>query len=364
MRVEFLEGRHLAEWLKANDDEVCAVMVWPERGGKLLCVDRKKTNLEMTDAAIRAIAERWEQELPTLKLRPDYMSCSAPVEEGWLHIELSITCGGRKLAGWKQFLAELLSRPESWGSYDSEAEDHRLARYRVLGRHSVQSRVDDDNGLIVRPKASGSDLLLAIEKWLAEEEAAAERARERQRERERNPPPPPPPPPPKPHVEVGDFGKVIALFRATDGKLRSPEIRLWVADEGILLYENSRYPDRLNVVADEHRRWRTWYGSVFPDGRFEMTNSLVRKPELLAALTAALQRLAANPDTELGNYGRITGRCQFCGQMLIDERSMTVGFGETCAGNWGLRQLWKNALGAGPDEQAAAYRQAGLKFTA
>ena len=49
-----------------------------------------------------------------------------------------------------------------------------------------------------------------------------------------------------------------------------------------------------------------------------------------------LQRLAADPAGVASKYGKMTGRCCFCHLQLTDAKSLAVGYGKTCAKNYGL----------------------------
>ena len=53
-----------------------------------------------------------------------------------------------------------------------------------------------------------------------------------------------------------------------------------------------------------------------------------------------VNRLAKNPAKVATEYGKLTGNCCFCRRALTDKRSVTVGYGSTCAGNYGLE--WGN----------------------
>ncbi len=51
----------------------------------------------------------------------------------------------------------------------------------------------------------------------------------------------------------------------------------------------------------------------------------------------AVQRVAREITAdEAAEFGHLTGKCVFCRRALSDERSMKVGYGETCASNHGL----------------------------
>jgi hypothetical protein len=123
MRVEFFEGRRSRQKaIRANSDELCAVAVTLFRHGATLEVDRQKAdaNWEITPHAMMAVVERWEQQRHKLSLvqhrqRRPYMLCSGP-DYGTLHVG----CEKEELEVWKEFLHELLSRPESWETREAK----------------------------------------------------------------------------------------------------------------------------------------------------------------------------------------------------------------------------------------------------
>lgn len=131
MRVEFFERRGLREKaFFANSDELCEVEIVRVHNGAVLNLDRWHADLEMTNAASKAIFARWKQEIPLLKRQPQEMyfvgGSVGGMEDGGeiypLHTELSVAIGWGMLKGWKQFLRELLSRPESWESHRREKQ--------------------------------------------------------------------------------------------------------------------------------------------------------------------------------------------------------------------------------------------------
>lgn len=114
MRVEFFEGRRSRQKAAlANSDELCAVAVTMLRHGAKLECDRGRADLkwEIVPAAFMAMCERHTQEYDPLKRKsyPRDMICSGPTY-GCLYV---VVAEGM-LEGWKKFLREMLSRPESW----------------------------------------------------------------------------------------------------------------------------------------------------------------------------------------------------------------------------------------------------------
>ena len=67
-----------------------------------------------------------------------------------------------------------------------------------------------------------------------------------------------------------------------------------------------------------------WYKKNSPGGRVEfMVNSL-----------------NTNPGKLIKNTSSIDDKCCFCRKDLSDSQSTKVGFGKTCANNWGLLDIW------------------------
>lgn len=60
-----------------------------------------------------------------------------------------------------------------------------------------------------------------------------------------------------------------------------------------------------------------------------------REP-LPASVRALLEQLAASPQTFAAEYGKTTSRCCFCHLPLSVGKSLAVGYGRTCAFNYGL----------------------------
>ncbi len=144
--------------------------------------------------------------------------------------------------------------------------------------------------------------------------------------------------PPKADVnysELGSFEAVFELMHRAKENLKRPAIRLKLpSGKAIKLYvagPNSRIPGAINVVEDGRAYPNgDWYGRIDPDGSF--TGGRV-KPE---GLVEILKALGEDPETVATAYGLATGRCCFCAKDLTDERSVKVGYGPVCAGNYGL----------------------------
>lgn len=147
-------------------------------------------------------------------------------------------------------------------------------------------------------------------------------------------------------AEVGDLAGVLALFDKVKGKLKYPATVLAVAGvPGGAVRLNvagakSRAPGSVNVMSVERSEpgefgtlRRAYYGRVSLNGTYASSG---KGEEFFAGIAAALKRLAAEPAKVAAEYGRLTGACCFCGLALTDARSTAVGYGKTCAKNWGL----------------------------
>jgi hypothetical protein len=110
MQVEFFAVKRRA---KVNSDEVCAIKVNRLRHGATLETNWRVADLEMTQAVRQAVMERYMERWDDMRSSPHHWPrnniCSGPN-----YPMLFITCGEGMLEGWKAFLQELLSRPESW----------------------------------------------------------------------------------------------------------------------------------------------------------------------------------------------------------------------------------------------------------
>ena len=54
------------------------------------------------------------------------------------------------------------------------------------------------------------------------------------------------------------------------------------------------------------------------------------------SISDKLMAIAKDPRGEAVGHGHLHGNCSMCRKRLSDERSMKVGYGQTCAKNWGM----------------------------
>ena len=144
------------------------------------------------------------------------------------------------------------------------------------------------------------------------------------------------PKPERTRTEIGDLAGVMALFDKAREKLKRPVVTLRFDGVGDVRLDvagtTARVPGSINVSSAGRWGERTWYGRILQDGTFE-ASPRVHTPEQLAD---GLKAFACDPAGVASAQGLTTGRCRFCEIELTDERSAAVGYGKTCAANWGL----------------------------
>lgn len=143
------------------------------------------------------------------------------------------------------------------------------------------------------------------------------------------------PPVEREKVAVGSFSAMVALFDKAAAKLQRPALVIDIAGQPIKLSvagPNAKAPGTINVATDSPFGEGSWFGRILRDGQFEGSPREPTPP----ALIEGLQRFAADPAGVAAEYGRMTGRCCFCKIKLKDGRSTEVGYGQTCATNYGL----------------------------
>lgn len=146
--------------------------------------------------------------------------------------------------------------------------------------------------------------------------------------------------------------RIFAMFKsAAESKLTRPAIRL-ADDAGHMLHLSlagaaSKNAGYIYVKGD--RGSDAYYGKISPAGQFFPAGACP------ATIEPQLTAFAADPETIAAKYGKLTGRCCFCGRNLTDDRSTEVGYGPVCAGkfglNWGAHNREEAAIA---DAQAAA----------
>lgn len=133
---------------------------------------------------------------------------------------------------------------------------------------------------------------------------------------------------------VAGAARIIDMFNRAAGRLKTPKIVIEVAGRKIRLKRtSSKNAAPGTVYIDGGYGADVYYGKITPDGEVRIAKDGL---DIQKELAEALINFAANPEDFAGTYGRLTGNCCFCSLQLTDERSVRVGYGPVCSGNYGL----------------------------
>lgn len=136
---------------------------------------------------------------------------------------------------------------------------------------------------------------------------------------------------PKQAQEIGSLFGILGLFAKAKAHLKYPKIELGNIKIS-LAGEKAKVPGSLSVTSAERNAdgQYDWFGRVLRDGTYVPSNSAP------ADVADRLRKFAADPAGVAAEHGKLHGNCCFCGKGLEDEKSTAVGYGPTCAENYGL----------------------------
>ncbi len=131
-----------------------------------------------------------------------------------------------------------------------------------------------------------------------------------------------------------EIAGILALLAGAADHLRFPKVLL-ATESGQAVQINragnrAKQPGTINVTDGEKFGSNKWFGRVGLDGGFQRARACTDE---VANLLVAF---AANPAKVAADHGKLTGACCFCRKALSDARSTDVGYGKTCAENYGL----------------------------
>lgn len=131
-----------------------------------------------------------------------------------------------------------------------------------------------------------------------------------------------------------DLGGLFSMLETASARLKYPKVRILAGDTEITLKASSGkvyIEDANEEVFNTYRQAyaKKYYGKV-DSGVFYPTSGC---PD---TIVEALKALALNPLEQAQRYGRLTGRCSFCGRLLTDAVSVENGYGPVCATKYGL----------------------------
>lgn len=139
--------------------------------------------------------------------------------------------------------------------------------------------------------------------------------------------------------KIADIDNVFAMFVEAKKTLKKPGVLFPdVLPGGIESLDVKVYPgykmDSLNVIVPQQYPHKVaWIGS---DGTLNWKYGNKATTDQKEVITALLKEFAANPQATVEKYGKLSNRCCFCAKGLTDPKSVTAGYGPTCASNYGL----------------------------
>lgn len=158
-----------------------------------------------------------------------------------------------------------------------------------------------------------------------------------------------------------DLSRIRAMFAKAELALQHPFV-LVDSTGGVLRIkpagDGSKYRGQLMISTEGSFENRQWLGRIDHDGRFIRADIFTPVRD---GLIDALKALAENPEAVAQAYGRKYGVCCFCSRKLTDERSVTAGYGPTCADRYGLD--WGTVVVEEVREPLACTAVAGLANT-
>ena len=137
-------------------------------------------------------------------------------------------------------------------------------------------------------------------------------------------------------VTVGDMSGLVTMFATA--KVRAPKISLQLPSGQPLMLTvagpTAAQPGTINVTDGGSYGNNIWFGRVGKDGVWSPSNK-VHDVTMKASVAALLTAMAADPEGTARAFGKVTGKCCVCRIPLTDERSVSAGYGATCARNMG-----------------------------
>jgi hypothetical protein len=149
---------------------------------------------------------------------------------------------------------------------------------------------------------------------------------------------------PRQEAQIGRIDGILAIFDRVAKRLQVPAVELSIPATGTVVRVNvatarAKVPGSLTITGGrDDVGERPWYGRILRDGTFQPSR------EAPAGLAERLSQFVAEPARIAAEHGKLTGRCCFCRLPLggtspnspSGRKSLAVGYGETCAANWGL----------------------------
>jgi hypothetical protein len=136
--------------------------------------------------------------------------------------------------------------------------------------------------------------------------------------------------PPAESVESVELQGIADMFaRRVDAGAKRLVVRIKDDNDRPLVFKLSR--DLCRIFVSDGDYPGCYYGFITLQ-----TGAFTPSKEFDQAIIEPMAKFNADPAAVAQHYGHETNQCSFCGLELTDQRSVSVGYGPICAGNWGL----------------------------
>jgi hypothetical protein len=150
---------------------------------------------------------------------------------------------------------------------------------------------------------------------------------------------------------MSKYKNIVTLLHQAHDHIQYPRIHLKEPFVLQLAGANAKFPRSINITDGKPYGNSRWFGRIYTSGRLEMPNHMQPHGE---DLQIELDLFQQDPAKYATLYGKKTGNCMFCHKTLTADQSVAVGYGPTCAENYGLP--W------GDINSEEAKRQSSLEF--
>lgn len=126
---------------------------------------------------------------------------------------------------------------------------------------------------------------------------------------------------------------LLALFDKAAGRVKYPKVSFGEGDASVKFTRSgirASQPYTVNVTDGKPFGENKWFGRIERDGKFKPSSSCTQE------VIDQIEAFNLNPARYSAERGRESGNCVYCRQTLSDNRSLSVGYGKTCSGTYGL----------------------------
>ena len=159
--------------------------------------------------------------------------------------------------------------------------------------------------------------------------------------------------PKKAPVASEQMPRIRAMMDKAAKALKFPKVHLEAEGQPVRLAvagERSKAPGTIHITDGGQFGQNTYFGRITVEG------GLIAAQAMTPQVLLALRQLDRDPEARATAHGHATGCCCFCNRELTDSRSVAVGYGPTCAENWGLawgEEAAPQAIEVNADEEVA-----------